>query len=70
MNANQQIDKLKSQGQYRDAGIIAAANGKGRSYGCHFGMRSGLNAAVEAFQAGFDEFEAAERHARHLSASN
>lgn len=63
MSINQLIDKLKSQGQYGAAGVVAAANGKDRSYGCHFGLRSGLDAAKEAFYAGFDGYTASLRAA-------
>ena len=63
MTINQKIDKLKSLGHYREAGIVAAANGNDRRYGCHFGLRSGLYAAQEAFYAGFDDFTASLRAA-------
>ena len=56
MTINQKIDASKAKGHYREAGIVAAANGNDRRYGCHFGLRSGLYAAQEAFYAGFDDF--------------
>lgn len=60
------IDNLKADGQYREAGAASfAKNPRDRSYGCHFGMRSGLQWAREQFYAGFDE---AEREARHAGA--
>ena len=63
MTINQKIDALKAKGHYREAGIVAAANGNDRSYGCHFGLRSTHDAAKEAFYAGFDDFTASLRAA-------
>lgn len=64
MTTNQQIDTLKALGQYREAGIVAAAAGRDRSYGCHFGFqRSTHDAAKEAFYSGFDDFTASLRAA-------
>ena len=63
MTINQKIEALKAKGHYREAGVVAAANGNDRRYGCHFGVRSGLDAAKEAFYAGFDDFTASLRAA-------
>jgi len=56
MKNQQKIDALKSCGHYREAGILAAACGQDRRYGCHFGLRSDLNAAQAEFYAGFESF--------------
>jgi hypothetical protein len=49
------VDKLKSQGKYREAGALAySINPNDRDYGCHFGMRSERSAAIAAFDEGFD----------------
>ena len=64
MTINQKIDALKAKGHYREAGIVAAANGNDRRYGCHFGFhRSTHDAAKEAFYGGFDDFTASLRAA-------
>ena len=59
MNLNQKIDGLKSQGEFAAAGIMAAANGKDRAYGCHFGMASSRQNAADEFYAAYDNFLAA-----------
>ncbi len=48
-------DTLKSQGKHEEAGAIAYKHGLGRSYGPHFGMRSGKYAAETAFHKGYDK---------------
>lgn len=49
------IDKLKSEGLYREAGAAAFAhNSTFRSYGCHFGMQSDRSRAMREFYEGFD----------------
>lgn len=49
------IDKLKCEGLYREAGAAAyERNPNFRSYGCHFGMRSERDHAMREFYAGFD----------------
>lgn len=49
---------LKSKGLYAEAGASAYANDEGRSYGCHFGMRSDREASMAAFYRGYDDAEA------------
>ena len=49
------LDKLKSEGRYFHAGAYAAMIGYGRSYGCHFGMRSTRDYAMDEFYQGYDE---------------
>jgi hypothetical protein len=56
MTINQLIDSLKSKGEFAAAGTVAAVNGKERSYGCHFGMKSGRQNAMEEFYAAYDSF--------------
>lgn len=48
------IDDLKAQGKMEEAGKLAASLGRDRWYGNHFGMKSGLSAAKEAFFKGYD----------------
>lgn len=52
------VDKLKEARQYRAAGRLAFEQGRPRSYGPHFGLRSGRLGAVAAFLAGYDEARA------------
>lgn len=49
------VDKLKGNGQVWAAGVLAAASGLDRQYGCHFGMRSTLEYDRELFYKGWDE---------------
>jgi hypothetical protein len=56
-----QIDQLKTEGRFHEAGRLAHEQGAGRAYGCHFGMRSTRDAAIRAFLAGYDEAEATPR---------
>jgi hypothetical protein len=49
-----QIDTLKSEGQYFEAGKLARQLGEARYYGCHFGLRSERARAVAEFEAGYD----------------
>lgn len=58
---NQRVHAAKIAGDYRRAGELSALYGLGRSYGCHFGMRSTRDAAIVAFNEGFDEIERAMR---------
>lgn len=50
-------EKLKSTGQYYSAGMDAFANKRGRYYGCHYGMRSDRQFAMNEFYLGYDEAE-------------
>jgi hypothetical protein len=59
MTINQLIDSLKSKGEFAAAGTVAAVNGKERSYGCHFGMKSGRQGAMDEFYEAYDSFVAA-----------
>tara|TARA_R110000868_G_scaffold125839_1_gene332161 strand:+ start:149 stop:385 length:237 start_codon:yes stop_codon:yes gene_type:complete len=67
MTINQQIDALKSEHRFREAGILAAANNQDRRYGCHFGFTSTLHAAKEAFLAGFDHYQTTYSTAQRLA---
>lgn len=51
------IDDLKGQGKMEEAGKLAASLGRDRWYGCHFGLKSNLSAAKEAFFKGYDSYE-------------
>lgn len=53
----QGVEILKHAGLFDEAGRLAFAIRLGRSYGCHYGMRSTREAAVAAFQAGWDNAE-------------
>lgn len=48
------VHVLKMEGQFFAAGAVAFAAGHDRTYGCHFGMRSTRDAAIEAFYRGWD----------------
>lgn len=52
--SNGQIDELKSEGRYFEAGIAARQAGEGCHYGCHFGMRSERARAIAEFEAGYN----------------
>lgn len=45
---------LKTEGSYFAAGAVAFSAGMDRNYGCHFGMRSSRDAAIEQFYRGYD----------------
>lgn len=47
-------EDIRIAGHFFAAGALAAALGKDRYYGCHFGMRSTLEASKEAFFRGYD----------------
>lgn len=47
------VDTLKAQGHYFAAGALAASIGQECYYGCHFGMRSQLDAARKEFKRGY-----------------
>lgn len=48
------VTDLKAAGLYFSAGALAYELAMDRYYGCHFGMRSGLEHARETFYAGYD----------------
>lgn len=54
MQMSNTLHVLKSEGHYFAAGALAFSIGHDRSYGCHFGMRSTRDAAIEAFNRGYD----------------
>lgn len=60
---SRQFDDLKNECPFA-AGAMAFKLMLGRTYGCHFGMRSTLEASRKAFYAGYD---AAERFAREAA---
>ena len=47
------IEVLKSDSRFVHAGALAFILGHDCSYGCHYGMRSTRNRAIELFTAGF-----------------
>jgi hypothetical protein len=49
-----QIDELKSEGRYFEAGVAARQAGEGCHYGCHYGMRSERARAIAEFEAGYN----------------
>jgi hypothetical protein len=51
----QEIDRLKSEGRYYQAGALAASLGYGPEYGCHFGMRSDYQYARAQYALGWHE---------------
>ncbi len=48
------VDDLKAEGLFFTAGAMTFQLGLGRSYGCHFGMRSTIEADRAEFFAGYD----------------
>lgn len=50
-----QIEDYKSQCRYRIAGQLAALLGCHYGYGCHYGMRSTRDAAVDEYRTGYQE---------------
>lgn len=48
-----QIDDLKSEGRYFEAGVLARQSGCDDNYGCHFGFRSELEKARAEFKQGY-----------------
>lgn len=48
------VNDLKSAGHYVAAGALARSLGHPRQYGCHFGIRSDLDRARDAFNRGWD----------------
>lgn len=49
---NQTVHALKASGHYFAAGALAASLGMDNNYGCHFGMRSDRDNAIEQYKAG------------------
>lgn len=49
------IKYLKIEGLFWAAGVISASANLPRVYGCHFGMRSTLEASRNEFNRGYDE---------------
>lgn len=47
------VEMLKAEGKHREAGALAAKQGKPCYYGCHFGMRSTRNEAILDFRRGY-----------------
>jgi len=56
-------EQLKSECKFFEAGANAFANKEGRTYGCHYGMRSTRWDDMTQFYKGYDE---AEETAREL----
>lgn len=52
-NTARQIDNLKAEGRYFEAGVLARQSGLTDDYGCHFGMRSELEKARAEFKLGY-----------------
>ena len=48
------VEKLKSEGKYREAGELAFNEGQSDAYGCHYGMRSDRQFAINEFRAGYE----------------
>lgn len=55
------VEELKSEGLFFTAGAMAFQLGQGRTYGCHYGMRSTLDADRDEFYRGYDAAEAGAR---------
>lgn len=53
MTTIRQIDDLKADGKYFEAGVLARQSGCSDNYGCHFGFRSGLEKARAEFKLGY-----------------
>ena len=53
---SQRVEDLKAQGEYEEAGKLAASLGHYRSYGCHYGMKSTRLRAIEEFYRGYDKY--------------
>jgi len=59
-----EVERLKGEGRYFHAGVVAAAQGQDDNYGCHYGMRSSLEHARWQFKLGHAEALEAMRLAR------
>jgi hypothetical protein len=55
---SQQVENLKGERKYMEAGALAAREGNPRYYGCHYGMRSTRGTAESEFFAGYDAAKA------------
>jgi hypothetical protein len=53
------VDDLKAEGLFFTAGALTFQIGLGRSYGCHFGLRSTIEIDRAEFFAGYDAAAAA-----------
>ena len=67
-----EVEKLKSQGRYEQAGALSYRESKGdqvsRLYGCHYGFRSDLNVAMIRFHKEYDQAKyEAEHKVRELN---
>ena len=54
MTTARQIDALKAEGRYFEAGKLARELGHTPDYGCHFGLRSELKKARAEFELGYN----------------
>lgn len=61
--STQTVESLKGDGHFFAAGALSKALGHGRAYGCHYGMRSEVEAARAQFYAGYDAAPVMERRA-------
>lgn len=52
------VDDLKAEGMFFAAGALLCQLGHVRLYGCHFGMRSTLEADRAEFYRGYDAMRA------------
>lgn len=50
-----QVEVLKRQGKYFEAGGLAYKSGYANSYGAHYGMKSSRDEAVRDFKRGWEE---------------
>ena len=48
------IENLKAEGRYFEAGQLARAENAARYFGCHYGMCSERDAAIAEFYRGYD----------------
>lgn len=56
MTVSHLVDTYKSNGKMAEAGRLTKALNEGRSYGCHFGMRSTLEADRATFFRAYDAY--------------
>ena len=54
LKAHRRVEDLKHDGEYRQAGALAAQLDLPCDYGCHFGFRADRAYAVHEFRAGYD----------------
>jgi hypothetical protein len=50
-----QVENYKSRGRYSHAGALACFLGAGDGYGCHYGMRSDRQAAIDEYKRGYQD---------------